>query len=63
VRTGMVVAGVFGLGLGAMVEIAGVFYANDVLMHNVYGFVGGILIILGIIVLGTGRTRKHPIGE
>jgi len=50
---------VFGLGLGASVEVAGILYADGILMHNVYGFVGGGLIILGIIALGRGRARQN----
>jgi hypothetical protein len=62
-RTGMAITGLVGLGVGALVEVAGIFYANDILSHNVYGFGGGMLIILGIIALGTGRTLKKPVGD
>jgi hypothetical protein len=62
-RTRIVITGLVGLGLGAMVEVAGIFYASDILTHNIYGFGGGILVILGIVVLGSGRTRKNPNDE
>jgi hypothetical protein len=57
-RTQIMFTGLVGLGLGALVEVAGIFFANDILMHNVYGFAGGILIVLGVIALGSGRTRN-----
>jgi hypothetical protein len=62
-RTGIAITGLVGLGVGALVEVVGVFYANGILSHNVYGFGGGILIVLGIIALGSGRTRKNSSSE
>ena len=37
-----------------IVEIIGVFYANDALQHNAYGWAGGILAVLGIIAISRG---------
>jgi len=57
-RTELVIAGITGLWLGAAVEVAGLIYATDAITHNLYGWAGGFLIVLGLIALGTGRARK-----
>ena len=48
------VTGIIGVLLGIIVEIIGVFYANDALQHNAYGWAGGILAVLGIIAINRG---------
>jgi len=58
VRTNVVIAGIFGLWLGVVVEVIGLFDATDVVTHNLYGWAGGILLVLGFIALGIGRDRK-----
>jgi len=58
VRTNVVIAGVFGLWLGAVVEVVGLFDATDVVTHNLYGWAGGILLVLGFVALSIGRTQK-----
>jgi hypothetical protein len=60
-RTGITLSGVTVLVVGAIVEVAGVLYANGILQHNAYGFAGGIFAVLGIIAIsqGTRKTRQH----
>jgi putative Ca2+/H+ antiporter (TMEM165/GDT1 family) len=58
VRTGIILGGILGLALAVVVEVVGVFVAADVLQHNVYGFSGGILAVLGIVAISVGRTPK-----
>jgi hypothetical protein len=47
--------------VGAIVEVIGVFYADSILLHNIYGFAGGILALLGIIAISQGmRKAQEP---
>ena len=46
--------GIIAVTFSIIVEIIGVFYANDALQHNAYGWGGGILAVLGIIALSRG---------
>jgi len=57
-RTNVVIAGIFGLWLGTVVEIVGLFEATDVVTHNLYGWAGGVLLVLGLVAISIGRTRK-----
>jgi len=63
VRTNVVIAGVFGLWLGTVVEVAGLFRATDVVTHNLYGWAGGILLVLGFVALSIGRVQKTKTGD
>jgi hypothetical protein len=60
-RNGIIWAGASVLALAVVVEVGGVLYASDILQHNVYGFVGGILAVLGIVAISTGRAPKSSI--
>lgn len=57
-RTNVVIAGIFGLLLGTVVEVVGLFDATDAVTHNLYGWSGGILFVLGFIALSIGRAQK-----
>ena len=59
-RTGIVLAGLLALWVALIVEVVGVYYATDILQHNIYGFGGGILAVLGIIAISVGATPKSP---
>jgi len=61
VRTSFVIAGIFGLWLGTVVEVVGLFDATDVVTHNLYGWSGGILLVLGFIALSIGRAQKTKV--
>ena len=58
-RTGIVLVGLLALCVASIVEVVGVYYATDILQHNIYGFGGGIIAVLGIIAVGIGRTPKN----
>ena len=60
-RTNVVIAGVFGVWLGVVVEVVGLFDATDVVTHNLYGWAGGILLVLGFVALSIGRTRTSKV--
>jgi len=51
--------GITVVAFGIIIEIIGIFYANDALQHNAYGWAGGILAVLGIIAINRGT--KPPI--
>ena len=53
-------AGASAVGLAVIVEVVGVLYANGILQHNVYGFAGGILAVLGIVTISVSRAEKSP---
>jgi hypothetical protein len=54
-RNGIIWAGASVLALAVAVEIGGVLYASGILQHNVYGFAGGILAVIGIVAISMGR--------
>jgi hypothetical protein len=58
-RTGIVLAGLLALSAALVIEVVAVYYATDILQHNVYGFGGGILAVLGIVAVGIGRAPKN----
>jgi len=57
-RTGILLSGLLALWVALIVEVAGVYYATDILQHNIYGFGGGILAVVGIIAISLGATPK-----
>jgi len=59
-RFRILLAGVSALGLAVIVEVGGMFYANGFLQHNIFGFSGGILAVLGIIAISVGRVPRNP---
>jgi hypothetical protein len=54
-RTRIVQAGVLALVLAIVVEVVGVLYGSGFLQHNLYGFAGGILAVLGTMAVSAGR--------
>jgi uncharacterized membrane protein YiaA len=58
-RTAITLTGILILVVGAIVEVIGVFYATSILLHNAYGFAGGILALFGIIAISQG-IRNPP---
>jgi len=59
-RFRVLMAGASAVGLAVIVEVVGVLYANGILQHNVYGFTGGILAVLGIVTISVSRAEKSP---
>ena len=58
-RKRVVITGALVLVLGVIVEVGGVCYANGVLQHNVAGFGGGILALVGIIALTRSQSTRY----
>jgi len=57
-RMAIKVTGTIVVALGIIVEILGLFYANDAISHNLYGWAGGIAIILGAVAIQKGYAPK-----
>ena len=60
-RTGIVLAGLLALWVALIIEVVGAYYGTGILQHNIYGFGGGILAVVGIVAIGIGRTPKNQI--